>query len=99
MSKYHEKPDVSAQPIHQSSDSKGNRYTIDFGERRRVKEACKQYGIKNKKKHKLRQKRKAMENTAEYYGDRCDQDILNQASKVVRETLFKNYKETENETN
>lgn len=80
--------------LHQSIDG-NDRFTLDFGEIRRVKDNCKKYGIRNKKKHKLRQQRKAMENTREYYGYRCDAEILAQAKTVVREALWKQYKETE----
>ena len=94
MSKYHEKPDVSQRMVHQSID-KNKRYIVDFGERRRVKENCDKYGIRNKKKHKLRQKRKAIENTKNYYGENADKEVLRQADTVVRQELFKQYKETE----
>lgn len=80
--------------IHQSIDG-NKRYTIDFGERRRVRNNCEKYGIRNKKKHKLRQKRKAIENTKNYYGENADAEILKQAETVVNQELFKQYKETE----
>ena len=80
--------------IHQSRDNE-KRYTLDFGERRRVKDTCDRLGIRNKKKHKLRQKRKAMRKTEEYYGERCDKEILYQCATVVNEALWKQYKETE----
>lgn len=80
--------------LHQSIDG-DKRYTIDFGERRRVKDNCEKYGIRNKKKHKLRQKRRAIENTKNYYGENADAEILKQAETVVNQELFKQYKETE----
>ena len=94
MSKYHEKPDVSPKIIHQSNEG-SKRYTIDFGERRKVKNTCNDLGIRNKKKHKLRQQRKAIAATKEYYGDKADKEILDHAKSVVRQELFKQYKETE----
>lgn len=94
MSKYHEKPDCSPRMIHESKSNE-KRFTLDFGERRRVDENCKKFGIKKKKKHRLAQQRKAMQKTKEYYEERCDDEILNQAKTVVREALWKQYKETE----
>ena len=98
MSKYHEKPDVSPKFIHQSVDG-NNRYTIDFGERRRVKNTLNESEIRNKKKHKLRQKRKAVENAKKYYGDRYDSDLEKFVNQSVGEMLNRNYKETTDETN
>ena len=98
MSKYHEKPDTSPRIIHSSIDGP-NRYTIDFGERRRVKETMKSAGIRNKKKHKLRQKRFAIEKTKEYYGERYDAELDAHTKKSLNEMMNKNYIEVENEVN
>lgn len=98
MSKYHESPDVSPRMLHQSSDS-NNRYTIDFGERRRVRDTLKNAGLRNKKKHKLRQQRKAVENTKKYYGDKYDAELEKHAVTSVKQMLNRNYMETTDENN
>ena len=98
MSRYHEKPDVSPKLVHSSID-RNNRYTIEFGERKRIKETLSTAGVRNKKKHKLRQKRAALEKSKEYYGDRYNEEIDTAVKQSLNEMLNRNYKETSDENN
>lgn len=98
MSKYHEKPDVSPKMLHSSVEG-NKRYTVEFGERKRVKDTLETAGLRNKKKHKLRQKRIAIERTKDHYGERYDQELDKITKDSLKQMLNRNYKETTDETN